>query len=799
MRQRAGVGAGLAAVCAAAAVAAAGGGCRCRGAIEDGGPPATDAGPEPIAAPLACQEALAADAPYGDGTCPVDRPAAPDLLDDALAVSGIDRCTLRWEPGDVAIFGPAVAADPWRLPFYDATHDAAANAPVWARRTIDRFDGLVAGATPLASAVAGAADRLGFGAAGTLCTAAYGIDPGAPLAQAIVDLFARVGVTTNPGDRDGYDAALVDVPFDLQVALAPVVAAVGDAAAARTAVLGTKLTTDLQWQTAFRLAASLVIPTSTFARLNPADPFYAALLHDTDFAALYAAAVTLALTVEAADLGAFAGAAGFSFTTTTPIGRIVLRDAADDVYDTADPDLADGIALLVDTGGADDYRIAVAANTSYVNPVSVAVDLDGADTYAYVEVPDPNDGPGRLPSDEFGRYDPPGTPDVYGGPISLSDTNRQGAGRLGFAFLFDLGGDDDTYRSPRMAQGFGTLGVGGLYDDGGNDTYLAEDGAQGAGIFGIGVLVDAGTGADRYESYASSQGFAYTYGFGLLHDGGGDDVYECDIGDPTVGGDPLYLSAQLPGTGNSSFCQGAGFGRRSDTAFGGDGIYMSGGIGMLRDRGTGHDTYTSSVFGTGTGYWFGTGLLSDEGGDDWYDGKWYVQGSTAHFAMTIFWDEAGDDLYNMGGTVCTGAPMCMLYPSATSVGVGHDFSVTWHVDGGGNDFYFAPGLSLGAGNVNGIGVLVNAGGDDTYITAGQPTLGAANLSDGNMPGSPRRDIITAGVFIDGGGADSYNVAGTDVVYDDMTWESNIQTATDPTITTEHGVGLDGTGTVVLVP
>jgi hypothetical protein len=544
-----------------------------------------------------------------------------------------------------------------------------------------------------------------------------------------------------------------------------------------------------------------VLP-SGFQRFNPTDPFWAALITDPDYAALYAAGTRLALTIEAAGLGAFAGATGFSVTIPSPIGTIVLRDAADDTYDPADPDLAGDLAFILDTGGDDVYLVAAGANTSYFNSVSVAIDLDGADTYGYVEVPDPNDGT-LLVSDADGRYSPSGTPMTDNGPISLSDFNRQGAGRLGFAFLFDLGGDDDHYQSLRMSQGFGTLGVGALFDDGGNDVYLAEDGAHGAGVFGIGLLVDAG-GDDRYDSFAFSQGFGYVFGLGLLHDAGGADVYHCDIGDPAWGGTPLYLSAQLPGTGNSSFCQGAGFGRRADPP-GGDGVYMSGGIGVLRDRGTGGDLYTSSVFGTGTGYWFGTGVLSDEGGDDWYDGRWYVQGSTAHFALSIFWDEDGADLYDQGNTVCdwVANPTCSFAPAATSIGVGHDFSLTWHIDGGGDDVYLGPGLSLGAGNVNGIGVMVNLGGSDTYVSMGDvnsPTLGAANLFEGASLSEPRRSIITAGIFVDSGGVDTYELAGMVMPYDDASWERNVATMSmDPTLTSEHGVGLDGTGTVTLVP
>jgi hypothetical protein len=235
-----------------------------------------------------------------------------------------------------------------------------------------------------------------------------------------------------------------------------------------------------------------------------------------------------------------------------------------------------------------------------------------------------------------------------------------------------------------------------------------------------------------------------------------------------VGGDTNNVSAQLPcgydfdtsscgpgpytNCGNSSFCQGAGFGNRDD--FNGCAACMSGGIGVLRDNG-GDDAYTAGVFAQATGYWFGTGVLDDEAGHDTYDGLWYVQGATAHFALSVFRDGTGDDEYNRD------FPM-----RATSVGCGHDYSTSVHVDFGGNDFYNGPGLGMGAGNEAGHGYLFNVGGNDTYLVPGEgPNLGGANPT-----GYPAY-IKNVGIFVDVGGDDTYTVPGMPTLTrgDDTTW------------------------------
>jgi hypothetical protein len=213
---------------------------------------------------------------------------------------------------------------------------------------------------------------------------------------------------------------------------------------------------------------------------------------------------------------------------------------------------------------------------------------------------------------------------------------------------------------------------------------------------------------------------------GLLLDVSGNDTY---IANDT---DIKFPSAQST-EHNGSLSQGFGFGRRGDYL---DGHSWAGGVGMLVD-GAGNDNYSCGIFGQGGSYWYGVGILADEGGDDSYLGQWYCQGSAAHFALGILQDSAGNDKYTGKMNMCGGA--------------GHDFSLGWLEDRAGNDAYDMPNLSLGGGNANGVGVFWDCAGDDSYLTSGV-TLGQASVAGS---GSVRDFIMCLGVFVDGGGRDTY--------------------------------------------
>ena len=719
-----------------------------------------------------------------DGACPVALPKQKDKLDEALSKLKLDRCTAVFSQADKKIFGSnydIIWGDPFRLPWFDTVHSAALNGPPFARLLVAQADTAMAGKHPVTSSLAVAAHYAGYGA--KVCLAPVPVAAKDPLATALGALITGAG---GKADAAALRKQAAAVPLDLQRALVPVIAALGDAARARELALKdadlgkTATSPGVDLPTLYRYAASInIMPYKSGKKMAPTQQWVRNLVAGKakgfKYGTLYAAAVKLAAAVENARLTRFAGKQ-ITLNVETPLGRVILAGPANHTYDPTDAKIGSAVALLLETGGDDVYRIPAGATASAKYPVSVLVDLGGEDSYGYQEVPSSYDGK-RLVSDADGRQ--AGQAGSTTAPVSLSETSRQGAARLGIGLLFDLGTDDDRYTSLRMSQGFGALGVGVLYDAGGDDVYKGENGVQGAAVHGIGLLLDAG-GDDYYGTYHQSQGYAYVKGVGFLYDTAGADEYFADPGDPKQGGDPLYYSPQLPGKGNSSFTQGAGFGRRA-AGTAADPYFMSGGLGLLRDR-AGNDKYTTSVFGQGTGYWFGTGILADAAGDDSYDGLWYVQGSDAHFALAVFWDQAGNDKYN-----------AKLVPRATSIGVGHDFSVGWHLDLAGNDSYRAPGLSLGSGNDNGIGIMINLGGNDSYDTQGKRTLGGASIGATAAAGA-RASVINLGVFVDTGGTDSYTISGKADDRNDKSW---LYSSTNTGTTKEWGVGLDGKGTVSL--
>ncbi len=368
--------------------------------------------------------------------------------------------------------------------------------------------------------------------------------------------------------------------------------------------------------------------------------------------------------------------------------------------------------LVVDLAGNDTYAGTCGATSSASNLASVVIDAKGADRYAPELEPFPSTG----------------------------------AGVLGCGIVADLGPDNDTYAGFNNSQGAALMGVGMMVDFGGNDTYKAVDFVQGAASFGVGVLSDLG-GNDSYTCFFGAQGYGFTQGFALLFDKTGNDVYTAD--DTEI----IHPSAQNP-SHNTSMAQGCGNGRRADIT---DGHSMSGGCGMLVD-GEGDDKYSCGVFGQGAGYWFGVGILTDNAGNDEYSGLWYVQGATAHFAISVFRDEAGDDHYKA--------------LQATSLGVGHDFSISYHIDKGGNDRYdcfrlekndkaeeqkLYGGLMLGCGNETGMGLFFNIGGDDVYEGRADNMYGGAYVSAPTVPDTIRNELLCLGVFLDVGGNDTYGM------------------------------------------
>jgi len=473
-------------------------------------------------------------------------------------------------------------------------------------------------------------------------------------------------------------------------------------------------------------------------------------------AALYSAAARIAHTVQNTSWQTLASATHVDIDT--PYGAIRVRGSGDDLHEDTKAFL-----LHVDLGGDDTYLSEIASNLTGANPVSVAVDVDGDDLYSYREAMT-STRTDLLPADVDGRF----SGSDRHGEVSLSSRGRQGSARNGIAMLFDLAGND-RYRTLRMGQGYAHHGVGVLFDGDGEDSYVAEAAAQGSAQLGIGLLIDAGEGNDTMRAFTMAQGFAFAGAIGAVIDGGGDDRYDCDRGAPETGGRPLYLFPGLEDRANTSFCQGAGFGRRS----GNPRDALSGGLGILRDRG-GDDTYVASVYAQGAGYWQATGVLSDGGGDDRYDGVYYVQGAGVHFANGILADADGDDRYGMTFEI-----------EKLSQGAGHDFGVGVLIDERGRDTYRVPGFGAGGSSCNGLGLFIDNAGDDHYTSR---TLHSTGIGNAGSCGASRPTAISAGIMIDAGGLDRYDYPTSPTLRspgDGLTWGHTLHD-----LVSEHGAGRD---------
>ena len=327
--------------------------------------------------------------------------------------------------------------------------------------------------------------------------------------------------------------------------------------------------------------------------------------------------------------------------------------------------------MVVDLGGDDQY---IGGATTADRPVMVIIDLGGNDTYKATQ------------------------PGVQGGAM------------LGVSVVIDVEGDD-TYDALDIAQGSCVGGVGMLIDMGGNDSYRARRRAQGSAFFGIAVLVDR-NGGDRYHAALWAQGFGGTYGFGLLDDLHGDDHYY-------AGG--LYKDAYDDTPGYAGWSQGVGAGPRA-VANGGIGMLLDGdgddvyecdyfshgggywfAIGIARDFAgndqrlgstrlawdgnqreekvflrwgigwqahyalgftfddAGDDTYGGDIVGLGFSWDIGVAGLFDFGGDDDYQVASVAQGQGAQAAMGILFDVGGDDTF-AGSQLGTASPSISYHP-----------------------------------------------------------------------------------------------------------------------------------------
>lgn len=357
-----------------------------------------------------------------------------------------------------------------------------------------------------------------------------------------------------------------------------------------------------------------------------------------------------------------------TITIETEVGRIGIGGRGNDVYRGV-------YTLIIDVGGNDIYDYRASSKASFRDhPVQCILDLQGNDTY-------------------------------------LGNEYAIGAAFAGVGVVIDDVGDD-VYKAGDGSLGSSYFGVGILHDNAGNDIYIGGQNTQGCGIFGLGLLYDA-QGHDTYRCHAQGQGFGGTRGLGMLRDDAGNDHYVASS--PYV--DVLRYESHFV-----TFAQGAALGYRP---------IASGGIGILSDR-SGNDSYSSDIYGQGTGYWYALGALIDNDGEDRYQSYQYAQGAGVHLAAGVLHDLAGDDVYVSHGV---------------SQGCGHDIAIGALFDDRGNDAYVTEGLSLGGGNANAVSILVDRTGDDAYSAHNQSnTLGYSDF---------RRSSGMLGLCIDGGGNDLY--------------------------------------------
>ena len=351
--------------------------------------------------------------------------------------------------------------------------------------------------------------------------------------------------------------------------------------------------------------------------------------------------------------------------------------------------------LIIDLGGNDSYGNGLGGVIGLTDGcVSLIIDLDGNDRYESTT------------------------------PVS------QGCGIMGMGGVIDLAGND-VYEGENFTQGAGIMGDGFLIDVAGNDYFEADAFSQGAGCMGRGILLDT-DGNDIRRASQFAQGFGGPMGEGSLIDYSGDDCYLAGF---------RYSHEPLLPDDNQAMAQGFAMGLRP---------LIAGGIGLLADFGNGNDTYRAEVFGQGSAYYYGLGMLYDEEGQDTYNAAQYSQGSGIHLASGCLWDGNGDDSY--------------FSRNGPAQGSAHDLSTGFLLDGGGNDWYCSDGgqaLSL----TNSACIFIDVSGRDTYTVR--------NSGQGEVQW--RRGSAGGGIFIDMADEDVYLGYGAD----SLRW-----------VTGGYGVGID---------
>lgn len=429
---------------------------------------------------------------------------------------------------------------------------------------------------------------------------------------------------------------------------------------------------------------------------------------------------------------------------------------------------------------------------SYDNDTALLVDVGGHDRYA-------NNAGGAAFMPLFvqaGTLTAAMLVDVGGDDVRNGAKSRSrglnGAAGLGSGLLFDFGEGNDTYAgaAPQdgAVNGGAFAGAGLLFDDGGRDLYAGSvprlGGVNGGAYQGSGLLVDLG-GPDIYDAAVGSGGAngGASNGAGLLLDVAGDDTY---VGAATRGG--VNGGAEIAGVGrlldlsgndryaaniteaggaNGASFRGAGLlldheGDDSyDASVAGDGAANGaafGGAGLLLDR-AGSDRYAGVVGqgGLNGGAFLGLGLLLDGGGDDAYAGSVVGDGGMnggAVAGLGLLADQgAGVNAFSGAvggrggvngaaeGVTLLSLPLGPVLPRGVSLPGGIGVLLA----GPGDDRYAGAGTTQGAAGAYGLGLLLDAGGHNTYVA------GPGGLAQG------AGRVTGVGVLVDRGASSHFNL------------------------------------------
>ncbi len=359
---------------------------------------------------------------------------------------------------------------------------------------------------------------------------------------------------------------------------------------------------------------------------------------------------------------------GVLFNATVEQGNIIIGGKGSNLYDG-------DYMLIIDLGGDDRYTGRCASGIGVLSyPFSVVIDLSGNDVYDSKKV------------------------------------CNFGSGLFGCGILVDVRGND-VYRGHHNSLAAGLFGTGILIDTQGNDIYEGGYFTEGAGFVGLGILYDE-DGDDIFRSFDWTQGFGSVFGYGLLINKGGDDIYAAGS---------RYAHDPLRPNDYRSFAQGFGMGFRPDAG---------GGLGFLYDT-EGNDFYNAEVYAQGTSYWYSLGMLLDRKGNDYYNACQYSQGAGIHLSIGMLMDEEGNDHY--------------FSRYGPSQGEGHDLAVGFLIDKKGDDSYMVSG-GQGVGLTNSCGIFIDSEGNDIYAVSERLGQGSANTA---------RGFGGFGAFIDIGGRDTY--------------------------------------------